>query len=144
MKDYSQKSWSEFWEKLKEKDWVNLSDRGKLRSLSHLPRTLRDLTDDPFRTLAWLVRKVGGFKKVKSPFSEFKWADFYRAIFGEVDLSTAKSTEDAVNAALKVTTSENSKNLPGWTKDGTTSVSIGAPDDCRDQFVALSRRLFAL
>ena len=43
-----------------------------------LPRRLQDLPDDPYRTLAWLVRKNEGFCKSSQEFAEFTWADWMR------------------------------------------------------------------
>lgn len=36
-----------------------------------LPASLADLPDDPFRSLAALVRKAGGYAKTRTPYSEF-------------------------------------------------------------------------
>ena len=39
---------------------------------------MKDLVDDPFRSLAGELRRVGGYAKDTTPFSEFLWADFLR------------------------------------------------------------------
>ena len=39
---------------------------------------MADLKDDPFRSLAGELRRIGGFAKDTTPFSEFLWADFLR------------------------------------------------------------------
>jgi hypothetical protein len=43
-----------------------------------MPKTVFDLTDDPFRSLAGALKRTGGYAKDKAPFSEFRWADFLR------------------------------------------------------------------
>src|SRR5262252_6527098 len=41
-------------------------------------KSLVQLKDDPFRSLAGALRRAGGFAKEITPFSEFLWADFLR------------------------------------------------------------------
>jgi hypothetical protein len=36
------------------------------------------MRDDPYRSLAALVRKSGGYEKSTRPFSEFVWANHFR------------------------------------------------------------------
>ena len=43
-----------------------------------IPKSVTDLVDDPFRSLAGELRRAGGFAKDTTPFSEFIWADFLR------------------------------------------------------------------
>ena len=43
-----------------------------------IPKSIDALIDDPFRSLAGGLRRVGGFAKDTTPFSEFLWADFLR------------------------------------------------------------------
>ena len=53
-------------------------DKGRLRPYKDLPKTVAELIDDPFRSLAGELRRAGGFAKDTTPFSEFLWADFLR------------------------------------------------------------------
>ena len=71
---------SEFWIRLESQSWARPFDaRGRMRSYNDMPATLDGLQDDPFRSLSWAVRKAGGFAKDEAPFSEFRWADFFRS-----------------------------------------------------------------
>ena len=45
------------------------------------PQSLAALADDPYRSLAWLVRDRGGFCRTELEFAEFAWADFFRRIW---------------------------------------------------------------
>ena len=45
---------------------------------NHLPEDVRGMGDDPFRSVAWQVRKRGGYDKTAIPFAEFKWAQYFR------------------------------------------------------------------
>ena len=144
VKDYSDLKPKEFWAKLADKEWLYLYDNGVLRPQSELPKTIREMTDDPFRTLAWLVRKVGGYEKVKTPFAEFKWGDYFRKKMKKIDLSTPKSTQDALDRALKLASSASDQDLPGAIGDGPKGLGTGAGDECRKKYLELEARLFPL
>src|SRR6476661_5882827 len=71
-----------------------------------------DLKDDPFRSLAGELRRMGGFAKDTTPFSEFLWADFLRRKLTRkaVDANFDKALEKALAAAK----SKDAIYLPGW------------------------------
>ena len=104
----------EFWNKMKEHGWVYLYDnrgQGPL-DVEKLPKTVTELTDDPYRALAWAVRKRGGLDKTTASFAEFKWADFFRS---RVRLGSQPGDFDrAVEEALKISHSPKAKDLPGY------------------------------
>ena len=53
------------------------------------------MTFDPYRSLAWIVRDKHGYLKNDTPFSEFKWANFFRTrILPGQDLPAGKRTFD--------------------------------------------------
>jgi hypothetical protein len=87
-------------------------DRGRRRPYADLPKSVADLVDDPFRSLAGELRRSGGFAKDTAPFSEFLWADFFRRRIKR------KLVEDdfdhAVETALLLAKSEEADFLPGW------------------------------
>jgi hypothetical protein len=59
--------------------WVHPYDsKGRLRPYSDLPKTIKSMEDDPYRSLAGELRNLGGFAKDTTPFSEFLWANFLR------------------------------------------------------------------
>ncbi len=69
-----------FWTVLDNRSWMHpFDDRGRRRGYKDIPKSVRDLIDDPFRSLAGELRRAGGFAKDTTPFSEFLWADFFAA-----------------------------------------------------------------
>jgi hypothetical protein len=71
-----------------------------------------DLKDDPFRSLAGELRRVGGFAKDTTPFSEFLWADFLRRKMSRK--SVEANFDKAIEKALALGKSKDAVYLPGW------------------------------
>jgi hypothetical protein len=68
-----------FWSVLDNRSWTHPYDeKSHRRTYDAVPRSVRDLIDDPFRSLASELRRVGGFAKQTMPLSEFLGADFLR------------------------------------------------------------------
>src|SRR4051794_28927969 len=91
-----------FWGVMDNKRWVYPYDaKGERRSFKDLPKTVADLKDDPFRSLAGELRRAGGFAKDTTPFSEFLWADFLRRKITRktVDANFSKAIEKALEFA---------------------------------------------
>jgi hypothetical protein len=102
-----------FWGVLDNHRWVYPFDaKGERRHFSEIPKTVTGLKDDPFRSLAGELRRVGGFAKDTTPFSEFLWADFLRRNLSRksVEANFAK----AVEKALALAKSKDAVYLPGW------------------------------
>jgi hypothetical protein len=102
-----------FWGVMDNKRWVYPYDaKGERRPFKDLPKTIRDLKDDPYRSLAGELRRAGGFAKDTTPFSEFLWADFLRRQIGRkvVEDHFSKALEKALEAAK----SHDAIYLPGW------------------------------
>lgn len=77
--DLSLLSPSAFWRFLDSQSWCHPHDQnGKRLSMAGMPKTIADLADDPYRSLAGALRRAGGYAKNPVPFSEFVWADFLR------------------------------------------------------------------
>lgn len=70
-----------FWKRMKKKELVYLFDEnGKgPHEPADLPKHVRYLKDDPYRSLADDVQAEGGYLKKPVPFQEFYWAQFFRA-----------------------------------------------------------------
>jgi hypothetical protein len=102
-----------FWNVMDNKRWVYPYDtKGVRRAFKDLPKTIRELKDDPFRSLAGELRRAGGFAKDTTPFSEFLWADFLRRL-----ISRKLVEEDfgkAMEKALQFAKSHDAIYLPGW------------------------------
>jgi hypothetical protein len=102
-----------FWTVLDFRAWTHPYDaRGRRRDFSDLPKSVKGLKDDPFRSLAGELRRVGGFAKDATPFSEFLWADFLRRRMKPK--SVEKNFSTALERALELAKSEAAGYLPGW------------------------------
>jgi hypothetical protein len=102
-----------FWFVLDNRNWTHpFDDKGKRRPFGDIPRTVKDLVDDPFRSLAGELRRVGGFAKDTTPFSEFLWADFLRRRMKRKRVE--KDFDKALDEALTLAKSEDADYLPGW------------------------------
>jgi hypothetical protein len=102
-----------FWGVLDNHRWVYPYDaKGERRHFRDIPKTVTGLVDDPFRSLAGELRRVGGFAKDTTPFSEFLWADFLRRKMSSksVDANFGKAIEKALGLAK----SKDAVYLPGW------------------------------
>jgi hypothetical protein len=78
---------------------------------NHLPEDVRSLADDPYRSIAWQVRKRGGFGKSSLPFAEFQWAHFFRE---RVRIYPTRADFDkAVAEAMAVVHDPAARSLPG-------------------------------
>jgi hypothetical protein len=102
-----------FWFNLDNRSWMHpYDDEGKRRDYTDIPKSIDALIDDPFRSLAGGLRRVGGFAKDTTPFSEFLWADFLRRRmkrrFVEDDY------QQAMEKALVLAKSMEANYLPGW------------------------------
>jgi hypothetical protein len=103
----------EFWVYLDNRAWVHPYDAsGRRRDFDDIPGKISGLKDDPFRSVAGELRRLGGFAKDTTPFSEFLWADFMRR---RISRSLAEDDfEKALKQAMKLAKSEAASYLPGW------------------------------
>ena len=85
---------------------------GKRRDFDAIPKRIADLQDDPYRSLAGALRRMGGYAKDETPFSEFLWADFLRRRVKPRQLDEHFSA--AVEKALAIAKTEAAAYLPGW------------------------------
>jgi hypothetical protein len=102
-----------FWGVMDNKRWVYPYDaKGERRDFKDLPKSITELKDDPFRSLAGELRRSGGFAKDTTPFSEFLWADFLRRRISN------KAVEDnfakAMEKSLALAKGPDAVYLPGW------------------------------
>ncbi len=102
-----------FWGVLDNKRWVYPYDAtGERRSFKDIPKTVAQLKDDPYRSLAGELRRAGGYAKDTTPFSEFLWADFLRRNLSRK--SVEADFNSALEKALALAKSHNAIYLPGW------------------------------
>ena len=98
---------------LDNRGWMHPFDAaGRRCGVDAIPRSITDLVDDPFRSLAGELRLQGGYAKDTTPFSEFLWADYLRhrmkakAVIDDFDAALAE--------ALTLSKLEDASYLPGW------------------------------
>ncbi len=102
-----------FWVVLDDRKWVYpYNARGERQHYRDIPKTVVDLKDDPFRSLAGELRRIGGFAKDTTPFSEFLWADFLRRRLSRK--SVEGDFEKALEKALALAKGKDAVYLPGW------------------------------
>jgi hypothetical protein len=102
-----------FWIFLDNRGWMHpFDDAGQRRGYQDIPKSLTDLVDDPFRSLAGELRLAGGYSKDTTPFSEFLWADFLRRRIKRKLVD--EDFPQALEKALEFAKSEATDFLPGW------------------------------
>jgi hypothetical protein len=109
-------SWLEppvFWRTMEYRSWCHPYDRqGRRRDYREIPRRLQDLKDDPYRSLAGLVRRAGGFAKDQEPFVEFLWADYFRPRVSARLIN--RNPRRATQRGLELASADGARYLPGW------------------------------
>ena len=102
-----------FWVFADNRGWCHPYDAdGRRRGFEDIPKTLKAMTDDPYRSLAGELRRAGGFAKDAMPFSEFLWADFLRRRIRPREIE--EDFAAALSKALKLAKGGKSTYLPGW------------------------------
>jgi hypothetical protein len=113
-----------FWKHMEDSNGVYLKDhQGNVITPRDLPTSLRELRNDPFRSLAGAVRESCGFgsdnKDVPDGnYLEFKWADYLRARWAQTSIEVDDIDahfDRATQAALKLATEKEAARLPGYT-----------------------------
>jgi hypothetical protein len=111
--DLSRLAADHFWNMMDFHGWTHPYDsKGIRRRYSDLPKTIKDMNDDPYRSLAGELRNMGGFAKDSTPFAEFLWADFLRP---RIKSKTIKADfEAALQEAFALSKTGDADYLPGW------------------------------
>jgi len=103
----------EFWFVLENHSWAHAYDEnGIRRSYQDIPKSIAELKDDPFRSLAGEMRRAGAFAKDTTPFSEFLWADFLRRRMKRKRVETDFAA--AMEEGIALAKSPAAIHLPGW------------------------------
>ena len=116
------------WNQLNKKNFVsrliekhyfyNRDENDKLITFDDLPNDLSEMKDDPYRSVAGDLRRMGGYdKKPDQFFLEFKWAHFLRNLKGEYAITPKDLIDDyekAVKKAYKISQSEIAAHMPGF------------------------------
>lgn len=109
----------DFWHEMKQNHWLYLYDENGVGPypLSKLPSNIAGLSNDPYRSLAGIVRDADGFKKTSEPFVEFKWANFFRTRI-RVRYVGEDFDPSVIKEAYELAQSPEAKDLPGFVGDG--------------------------
>lgn len=109
-----------FWAAMHERHYVWPYDEyGNRVELARLPRllpaTVAGLKNDPYRAIAAVARKAGAFAKDWTPFSEFLWANHFRACAGlQLRADQDEFSEREVAQALRLAAHADAAHLPGY------------------------------
>jgi hypothetical protein len=107
-----------FWVFLDNHSWVHPFDAdGRRRDYDEIPKSVADMADDPYRSIAGELRRAGGFAKDATPFTEFMWADALRPRIKRKTIE--RDFARAMEAALKFARSAEADYLPGWSGPST-------------------------
>jgi hypothetical protein len=111
----SKMSYSRFWKRMyKSRQAYPFCQFGEgPREALYLPRDIRGLADDPYRSIAWFVRKSGGYENTDRNFAEFKWANFFRER-RLLEKSGLRGLSEALVKAAKLAQTPAAKRLPGY------------------------------
>ena len=114
----------EFWKHMEDNNEVYLKDQNGNPITPHdLPTSVKDLSNDPFRSLAGAVRESCGFEKGDKSSSgedylEFQWANYLRANWTQTGIAAKDidtNFDSATNAALHLAAQKDAASLPGYT-----------------------------
>ena len=117
----------EFWKRMQERNWVYLNDEvghGPIAP-ANLPKTIRAMRDDPYRSLAWAVRAKHGYADAATRYSDFQWANFFRTRIP--DTTVHESFDEAVTNALALARSDAAKDLPGFVPPAAAAAPVESP-----------------
>jgi hypothetical protein len=96
-----------------------------------LRNSLEQLPDDPYRTLAWMVRKKDGYCRAlmdQREFAEFIWADWMRSRAEFPAAQVAAAPDKLLKTALKLAESPAAEGLPGYVGDKPASFTCHDDD----------------
>ena len=126
--DYHKLDPAIFWNMMDYHGWTHPFDaKGRRCDYAELPKTIKQMQDDPYRSLAGELRLMGGFAKDSTPYSEFVWADFLRLRIAPKAVKQDFSA--ALHAALVLAKSEGASYLPGWCAPRAKSTQAAPSDD---------------
>ena len=103
-----------FWQEMQAREWVYLYDpKGNPITPSSLPKRLRDLANDPYRSLAGYAQDAGYYKKTDTYFMEFHWARYFGRQMGWKPIDRMNLLE-ALQAAEGLACQPEARELPGY------------------------------
>ena len=117
--DLSNLSEHHFWETMITNKWIYLKNHhGEELSSSELPHSFKELKNDPYRSLAWFIRKNKIYKKDGKPFQEFEWANFLRKNLSGIEITSLEDIRQNSDHILNLIYSPPALELRGHQGDG--------------------------
>jgi len=115
--DWSHMNADEFWPAMDRAGmcWPIDAD-GNRRPYARIPGHVRELTDNPWRTLARGVRGTAFRDDDDTPFKEFMWGEYFRTFMSKRLIET--SLDLAEDWALKLAQLDEAQDLPGYIVKG--------------------------
>jgi hypothetical protein len=111
--DLSSLDRAQFWLTLENRRWAWPYDANVRRiAFGAMPKHVYELEDDPYRSIAGLVREAGGYEKTTVPLEEYRWADLFRAFIPTP--ATDDEFDAAVRRGIDIARSELAIGLPGF------------------------------
>jgi len=124
-----------FWKEMQQLRLVYLfdSDGGGPKRPKDLCEHIKDLANDPYRSLAWEVRSRYGYNKSPHAFAEFLWANFFRVRIvidnwilkdkireEDVLISNlpAERRKEVIDEAMPLARSPEAEGMPGYLGSG--------------------------
>lgn len=112
LEDWSDLDLKSFWARMEAHSYCWPIDmNGNRRPYSRIPPHIRELTDNPWRTLARSIRGTA-YSNEDTPFQEFKWGDYYRSFMTQRLLEC--DSELAMELAVKLSHIDEAHDLPGF------------------------------
>ena len=113
--NWSQMEPAEFWEKMRQSNYVLLVDslQNPIEPTS-LPNSLSECSNGPYRGLVWAVEQAGGIAERDDVyFQEFAWVIYFRPLL-QWDDADDEDFKRAVKEAMKLAHDPAAANLPGY------------------------------
>ncbi|KAL0241035.1 hypothetical protein GEMRC1_006271 [Eukaryota sp. GEM-RC1] len=107
---------SHFWKEMQDRRYVYPLYHGKDLDPAMLPHNISELKSDPFRSVAFIVRELGGFVSNGEYYQEFAWANFFRKHLRNFKYFSPEKHLDVIRDAFKLLDHEDAKDLPGFGK----------------------------
>lgn len=110
--DWSDLDNKQFWKKMDSSGYCwAIDSHGHRRSYSAIPKHIRELTDNVWRSLARAVRGRA-FTNQDTPFQEFIWGDYFRTFMSERLIK--QDFELAQKVATSISHLKEAEDLPGF------------------------------
>ena len=118
------------------------NDEGLPIQFADLPHRISGLRDDPYRSLAWVLEKVGAIHDENLNYQEFEWAAFFRARL-RMDFSRPTQARATLQRALDLMEEDgDARMIAGYRHLSRSDRDLSGDGDCALKYRALEKVLF--